>query len=215
MYYNARQIEEDLHKLEEEQLADSAKIIFEGPDEAFQLVAGVDVAYSEGVAYSAAVVLDDELELVEKASAQCVTEFPYIPGFLSYRELKPAKLAVDKLTDYDALMVNGHGLAHPRGFGLASHLGLRIGKPTLGVARRLLVGDFAESHKDDTLVLFNGRIIGARHVSPTGAPVYVSVGHMISLDAAVELVRDYTIEGRLPEPLRLAHEFARMLMEKS
>lgn len=215
MYANARPPQEELLRLEEEQLAHSLEVISDGPEGAFELVAGVDVAYREGVAYAAAVVLDDELFLVETAGAQCLAEFPYVPGFLSYREVKPAKLAVEKLREYDVLMVNGHGLAHPRGFGLASHLGLTLGKPTVGVARRLLAGALADPDSDQTRVTLNGKVIGARLVSPTGAPVYVSVGHMISLEAAVELVQYYTLEGRLPEPLRLAHEAARMLMEES
>jgi deoxyribonuclease V len=215
MFASARPTKEELLRMEEEQLARSMEVSTDGPDAGFELVAGVDVAYREGVAYAAAVVMDEELGLVETAGAQCVAEFPYVPGFLSYRELKPAKLAVEKLTDYDILMVNGHGLAHPRGFGLASHLGLALGVPTVGVARRLLVGAPADTDPDQTPVTLNGKVIGARLTSPTGAPVYVSVGHMISLDAAVELVRDYTLEGRLPEPLRLAHEAARMLMKES
>jgi len=215
MYANARPPQEELLRLEEEQLAHSLEVVSDGPEGGFELVAGVDVAYREGVAYAAAVVLDEDLGLVETAGAQCVTEFPYVPGFLSYRELKPAKLAVEKLREYDALMVNGHGLAHPRGFGLASHLGLTLRKPTLGVARRLLVGELADPDSDQTHVTLGGKVIGVRLVSPTGAPVYVSVGHMISLDAAVALVQDYTLDGRLPEPLRLAHEAARMLTEES
>jgi deoxyribonuclease V len=215
MYAKDRPPQEELLGFEEEQLAGSLEVIAEGPDEGFELVAGVDVSYREGVAYAAAVVLDEELSLVETANAQCVAEFPYVPGFLSYRELKPARLAVERLTDYDVLMVNGHGLAHPRGFGLASHLGLTLCRPTLGVARRLLVGELVDPEADQTHVTLNGKIIGARLVSPTGAPVYVSVGHMISLDTAVELVQDYTLEGRLPEPLRLAHEAARMMTKES
>lgn len=215
MYARDRPLQEDLLRLEEEQLARSLEVTADGPDEGFELVAGVDVAYREGVAYAAAVVLDEELGLVETAGAQCVAKFPYIPGFLSYRELKPARLAVEKLTEYDVLMVNGHGLAHPRGLGLASHLGLTLGKPTVGVARRLLVGTLANPSSEETHVMLNGQIIGVRLLSPTGAPMYVSVGHMISLETAVELVMDYTLEGRLPEPLRLAHEAARMLMEES
>jgi len=215
MYARDRPLQEELLRLEEEQLARSLEVTADGPDEGFELVAGVDVAYRDGVAYAAAVVLDEELGLVETAGAQCIAEFPYIPGFLSYRELKPARLAVEKLTEYDVLMVNGHGLAHPRGLGLASHLGLTLGKPTVGVARRLLVGTLADPDSEETHVTLNGKVIGARLLSPTGGPMYVSVGHMISLEAAVELVMDYTLEGRLPEPLRLAHEAARMLMEES
>jgi len=215
MYARDRSLQKELLRLEEEQLDRSLDVTSDGPDEGFELVAGVDVAYQEGVAYAAAVVLDEELGLVKTAGAQCVTEFPYVPGFLSYRELKPARLAVEKLTEYDVLMVNGHGLAHPRGLGLASHLGLTLGKPTVGVARRLLVGTLADPGSEETHVTLNGKVIGARLLSPTGGPMYVSVGHMISLEAAVELVMDYTLEGRLPEPLRLAHDAARMLMEES
>jgi deoxyribonuclease V len=215
MYAGGRPGRGELLGLEEEQLAHALEVSQEGPEEEPELVAGVDVAYRGSVAYSAAVVLDEDLELVETVGAQCVSEFPYVPGFLSYRELRPAKLAVDKLACFDALMVNGHGLAHPRGFGLACHLGLAVGRPTVGVARRLLTGRLEDPDADETKILLDGRVIGARLVSPSGGPVFVSVGHMISLEAAVGLVQEYTLEGRLPEPLRLAHEAARMLMEES
>jgi deoxyribonuclease V len=215
MFASGRPSGEELQLLEEEQLARALEVSYDDPEAGLELVAGVDVAYRDNVAYSAAVVLDEELELVETVGAQCVVDFPYVPGFLSYRELKPARMAVDKLAGYDVLMVNGHGLAHSRGFGLASHLGLALGKPTIGVARRLLVGTPVDSAADETKVLYNGRVIGARLRSPSGGHVYVSVGHMISLDTAVGLVSEYTLDGRLPEPLRVAHEAARILMKES
>ncbi|OGD52732.1 hypothetical protein A3K81_00720 [Candidatus Bathyarchaeota archaeon RBG_13_60_20] len=215
MFASGRPSRGELLRLEEEQLALALHVSEDGPEGETELIAGVDVAYRGGVAYSAAVVLDADLGLVETAGAQCVSGFPYVPGFLGYRELRPAMLALEKLTCFDALMVNGHGLAHPRGFGLASHLGLAVGVPTVGVARRLLVGLPEDPCADETRILLGGRVIGARLMAPSGGPVYVSVGHMVSLDEAVALVKEYTLEGRLPEPLRLAHEAARLLMEES
>ncbi len=207
--------EEDLLLLAKEQLTLSSELITDDTGIELELIAGVDVAYRGTVAYSAAVVLDKEMELIQSSKAQTIVQFPYISGYLSYRELEPALRAVKQLKDYDVLMVNGHGLAHPRGFGLASHLGIQLDKPTLGVAKRLMVGEPLDSEAKETLIVYKNKIIGAKLQSPLYAPVYVSIGHLLSLDTCIQVVKEYTTEGRLPEPLRLAHQIARSLMDES
>jgi deoxyribonuclease V len=116
--------------------------------------------------------------------------------------------ALQGLSGYDVLMVNGHGLAHPRGFGLASHIGVETGKPTIGVARRLLCGEPDDPDAEETPIRHGGKVIGAKMTSPTGSPVYVSVGHMITLEACVELVDACFLDHSLPEPLMAAHVHA-------
>lgn len=204
----------ELHRLSEEQLLHSSEVIEEDPEYDLELVAGVDVSYNCNLAYSCAVVVNEELELVESSYAQTRVSFPYVSGYLSYRESKPAMAAVKKLSYYDILMVNGHGIAHPRGYGLASQMGVQLRKPTIGVARRPMIGQPQDPQAEETPIIYKGRKVGAKINSPHGAPVYVSVGHMITLDTSIRLVKDYTLEGRLPEPLKLAHSFSKTIMSE-
>jgi deoxyribonuclease V len=197
-----------LGKLAEEQERLSKEItIIELPRHE-KKVAGVDVSYKLETACAAAVIIDKNMRLLEKSSLKTVVEFPYISSYLSYRELKPARKVVEKLGPFDVLFVNGHGLAHPRGFGLASHLGLVIGKPTIGVARKLLVGKPKFPKKESTPIIFENKIVGYKWKSPSGSSIYVSIGNLVTLEEAIRLTKKYTIKGPLPEPLRLAHIFA-------
>jgi len=199
---------EQLSRLALEQMELSELVEAVELDHEVELVAGVDISYVGGAAYSAAVVMDEGLEVVEVSTAETRVEFPYVPGFFSYRELRPALKALQGLSGYDVLMVNGHGLAHPRAFGLASHIGVETGKPTIGVARRLLCGEPDDPDADETPIRHGGRVIGAKMTSPTGSPVYVSVGHLITLEACVELVDACFLDHSLPEPLMAAHMHA-------
>ena len=192
-----------LEQMELSELVEAVELLHEA-----ELVAGVDVSYVGGVAFSAAVVMDESLDVLEVSTAETRVEFPYVPGFFSYRELRPAMKALHGLSGYDVLMVNGHGLAHPRGFGLASHIGVELKKPTIGVARRLLCGELDDPDADETLIKHSGKVIGAKITSPTGSPVYVSVGHLITLESCVEIADAYFLDHSLPEPLMAAHRYA-------
>ncbi len=197
-----------LNRLASEQKELSALVEAVELEHEAELLAGVDVSYVGGVAYSAAVVMDECLEVIEVSTAETLVEFPYVSGFFSYRELRPALKALQGLSHYDVLMVNGHGLAHPRGFGLASHIGVETNKPTMGVARRLLCGELDDPDAEETPIKHSGKVIGVKMTSPTGSPVYVSVGHLITLEACVELVDACFLDHSLPEPLMAAHMYA-------
>jgi deoxyribonuclease V len=174
------------------------------------LVAGVDVAYVRDKAVSAVAVLDyDSLQLVESVTAIVHVRFPYIPTLLSFRELPAAIAGIKRLkTQPDLFLVDAHGVAHPYGCGFASHLGLAIGKPTVGVAKRRLVGEFEEIGGKPFLV-HDGKVVAAILMTKERAkPVYVSVGHFVSLSTAVKIVEQSTRGGRIPEPLLLAHRIA-------
>jgi len=178
-----------------------------------RLVGGVDVAYTEDSAVGAAVVLDyDSLETVESAVAVCAIQFPYVPTLLSFRETRPILMSFRRLCRQpDVVLVDGHGIAHPRHCGLASHLGLILGKPTIGIAKDVLVGETHErSHEEDFVpVVHEGEVIAAMVATGVGCkPVVVSVGHMISLHTAIGIVRHCTRTSRFPEPIRRAHEKA-------
>jgi len=175
-------------------------------------VAGVDVAYAKGMSIGVVAVLDfDSLSLVESRVARLKTQFPYIPTLLSFREVPPAFSAIRKLqTQPEVFLVDGHGIAHPYRLGFAAHLGLVIDRPTIGVAKNLLCG------KSETImnrrwvpIKDKGETIGAAVVTkPRQKPIYVSVGHRVSLKKAIDIVMRCTQTGRIPEPIRRAHMIA-------
>jgi deoxyribonuclease V len=173
-------------------------------------IAGVDVAYAGELAIGAVAVLDYEsLELLESQTATCEVKFPYIPTLLSFREIPPTVACIKKLKlQPDVLLADGQGIAHPYGCGFASHLGLAIGKPTIGVAKSRLIGKPAKIAGEDFLVQ-KGQIISAVVTTKNGAkPVYVSIGHMISLGTAVKIVKHCVRNSRIPEPTLQAHKIA-------
>jgi len=179
-------------------------------------VAGVDVSYPahRACARAAVVVLDiNSLVQVDSALAQRITSFPYIPGLLSFRETPAILDAFSRIDKHpDLLLCDGHGLAHPRRFGLACHIGVLLDIPTIGVAKSLLTGehDQLDQQRGSFQPLLDGNhVIGAVVRTRTSVrPVYVSVGHRISLETAVEFVLQCSPRYRLPEPIRSAHRLA-------
>ena len=175
-----------------------------------RLVAGVDAAYFDGWAVGAVAVLDyDSLQLVESQAAEVAIRIPYIPTLLSFREIPPAIAAIRLLTSKpDVFMADGQGLAHPYGCGFASHLGLAVGKPTIGVAKSRLVGEYMKID-DKAFLVYDGKVVSAVLTTKQGGkPIYVSVGNLVSLTSAVSIVEHATRSKRIPEPLLLAHRLA-------
>ena len=183
-------------------------------------VAGVDVAYTNGKAVGAVAVFDfPSLSRVEVKTAIVENRFPYIPTLLSFRELHPTLSAIKKLSESpDVYLVDGHGLAHPYRLGFASHLGLILKKPTIGVAKSLLYGKVVKTPKkvgEATLIYDNEEVIGAVLLTKEKRkPIYVSIGHMVSLETAIEIVKGCIREYRIPEPIRAAHLAANELKRK-
>ncbi len=179
-------------------------------------VAGVDVGFEEdgAVTRAAVAVLSfPELKPVEHAIARQPTRFPYVPGYLSFREIPAVLAALKKLkTKPDLLLCDGQGLAHPRRFGLACHLGLLTDLPSIGVAKSRLIGEHGRlpQKKGSWVPLRDGdEVIGAVLRTRDGVkPVYVSVGHRISLGTAIDYVLRCTMKYRLPETTRAAHHLA-------
>ena len=182
--------------------------------EKIKRICGVDVAYRENKAFSSAVVVRrDTLDVIDSACIIRKVQYPYVPGLLFLRESEPILAVLKKLNDdYDALMVDGHGLLHPRRFGIACYIGVKIDKPTVGVGKSLLCGSIAERDGSQT-VLLDGEIVGAV-LKTKSKPIYVSVGHKVSLQTAVRLVKD-VIRQRIPEPLRLADINSRKMARES
>lgn len=179
-------------------------------------VAGVDVGFEEGgsVTRAAVAVLRwPELELQEQAIARRPTAFPYIPGLLSFREVPAILDALQQLASPpDLLLCDGQGLAHPRRFGIACHLGLLVNIPSIGVAKSRLVGHHAPVPEERGVwepLIDRSEVIGAvLKTRPRTKPLYISSGHRISLPTAVAWVMNCTTRYRLPETTRWAHRLA-------
>lgn len=181
-------------------------------------IAGCDISFAQGdTAYAACAVLDyKSLETLDHRTVRVKLRFPYIPTFLAFRELEGMLKAV-KGVNADVFMVGAQGLAHPRRAGLACHLGVVTGKPTLGVAKSRLCGEaqMPPNRKGARTLLKDGdETIGAvLRTQSDVKPVYVSVGHKLSLKTAIKITLDTTRDHRLPEPLRVAHRLATEAMQ--
>ena len=179
------------------------------------LIAGADVSYKNNIAASAIVILNyNTLSLVEVKRVESQTEFPYIPTLLAFREASPILKAFKQLHKKpNLLIVEGHGLAHPYRCGLASYIGVILKIPTIGVAKNLLCGTPDEYHKGRAYIFHEGETVGMSLLTkPKTKPIYISVGNLITLKQAVEVTIKTIHESRMPEPLRLAHKFARLVV---
>lgn len=188
-----------------------ALVVREDRFDEIRTVAGLDVAFEEDVARAAVAVLGfPDLERIEEATAERPATFPYLPGLFSFREAPALLNALAKLRrPPDLLLCDGQGYAHPRRFGLACHVGALTGLPSVGVAKTRLLGEHEEVPPERGSwrpLLDAGEIVGAAVRTRTGVrPVYVSIGHRVSLETAIDFVLRMSPRYRLPEPLRRAH----------
>ena len=178
-----------------------------------RLIAGCDIAYSttSNALYAAVVLvrISDGVP-IESVVVRDEVKFPYVPGLLSFREVRPLIKSLDSLHGRpDGVMLDGQGIAHPRRFGLACHLGLWLDIPTIGCAKTWLIGDYEEPGMEagETSPLITaGETVGAIMRSATGIrPVFVSPGHRIDVAGSIEIVRSVLSGYRQPIPTRLAH----------
>jgi deoxyribonuclease V len=165
-------------------------------------IAGVDVSYSGDLAYAAAVIIDLSTGGLEERIHKKIVRFPYVPTYLSFRELPAMEEVLHDLHD-TLVFVDGQGQMHPRGFGIACHLGLRTGLPTIGAAKSLLLGDVDEISGNITL---DGKVQGRTTVAG-GRKYFISVGHRVSLARAESLSREY-LSSSYGDVLHMAHRLA-------
>lgn len=179
-------------------------------------VAGLDVAYRDpDTAIGVVTVLDAEsLTVLDQAVVRERVEFPYISGLFAFREVPALTTALTRPSvEPDALICDGHGLAHPRRFGLAAHLGILTGLPSIGVAKKPygVAGDPGPDRGDWSPVTADGDLVGrVLRTQPGVKPVYVSVGHRFTLDSACALVLRLAPRYRLPETTRTADHLGRI-----
>lgn len=207
----------DLNELARVQEQVAKKVVQRDGFRKLKRIAGCDISFAEDVrAYAACAVLNyRDLALIEKRTVKVKLKFPYIPTFLAFRELEGMLRALNGL-EADVYMVGAQGIAHPRRAGLASHLGVLLNRPTLGAAKSRLIGEAKEpaiKRGAYSLLKDNGETIGAAvRTQAGGRPIFVSVGHKLSLKTAIRIALETTRDHRLPEPLRTAHELATKAM---
>ncbi|MEJ2164490.1 MAG: deoxyribonuclease V [Desulfobacterales bacterium] len=178
-------------------------------------VAGVDAHYRNGLAIAAVVVVNfQNLEILEGVTCAKRLNFPYIPGLLSFREGPAVVEALAKLTSRpDLLIFDGHGIAHPRRFGIASHIGLLLDIPSIGCAKSRLVGEHQDPQREKgnyTFLKDRDETIGAVLRTRSGVKaVYVSIGHRMNLPDSIRIILQCCHRYRLPEPIRRADRLAR------
>ena len=192
----------------------SSMIVIGGEPEKLDLIAGIDISMQlfGKTGYAAVIVFSyPDLEVVEEAFARGPIPFPYVPGLLTFREGPLIEQAMSQLqSSPDLLIFDGHGIAHPRGMGIAAHMGLKLNIPSIGCAKSRLCGEYLEpaSEKGSSSVLQDGegKQIGVvLRTRDKVKPVFVSPGHMVGMDASARIIMSCTGKYRIPIPTREAH----------
>ncbi len=180
-----------------------------------EVVAGADAAYAGSLAAGAVVVVEGG-RVVERSTACQRVHLPYIPGYFAFREMGAVIKAVRRVRSrVDVLLVNGHGVAHPRRCGIATHLGVLLRIPTVGVAGRLLCGRVEGEPEESSPapVVHGGEVVGYA-LRRGSREVYLSPGHLVSAEEALRLVQSLPFRGRLPLPLHEAHATAERVKKR-
>lgn len=179
-----------------------------------EVIGGVDQAFLEDKIISAIVLLNyDSMEQIGSVYTVMDVDFPYIPGFLAFREAPSIIDAFSKLNKKpDMLMVDGCGINHPRFAGLATHVGVELDIPTIGVSKKILCGEFETEPKkvgEISEISYKAKRVGALFKSKNKCnPIIVAPGHKVSVSTSIEIVRHCLRGYKLPEPTRLAHLYA-------
>jgi len=180
-----------------------------------KFVAGVDVSFNKhsDIGFCSMVVLDKMFDVVEARFHKMKVRLPYIPGLLSFRELPLVINTFKKLVNMpDIIICDAQGIAHPRGFGLASHLGVVLKIPTIGCAKNRLVGENADPPNKMggySILYYRGKKVGIVLRTKEGCkPIFISPGNLIDIDSSLAVVMKYVGNCKLPEPVRLAHIYS-------
>lgn len=197
----------------------ASQVVLAPPDREIRVIAGGDISFDRGsemVHAGFVVVRLSDMATVETKGVLTPATFPYIPGLLSFREI-PALLEAWSLLEIepDAVMIDGHGYSHPRRFGIASHFGVLVDRPTVGCAKTVLVGRYEQpgpKRGDWTPLVHRKEVIGAALRTREGvSPIFASVGNRLDLASAIDLTLACGGGIRIPEPTRRAHLFVNQL----
>ncbi len=186
-----------LKKLREKQKKLQDKIVLED-DFSTNLVAGVDVSYEGRFAYGALVIMQDMDKILKIITTKMEIDFPYISTYLAFREEPVIRELLKSVDDPVLLMVDGNGILHPVRMGLATYVGIKNNVPTIGIAKKLLMGEIVENR-----IILDEETVGY-HVKSRGRGIFVSPGYRISLDTSLKTVRKF-LKFKIPEPIRIAH----------
>jgi deoxyribonuclease V len=202
-----------LKSMREEQNRLREQIVLEDDFHTIKTVAGVDVAYHK-MGFGACTLFDYEnLNLVASLTVQMKVNMPYIPTYLAFRELPIIDALINKMQNPPTLLlIDGNGVLHPYGMGIASHVGVKLNIPTIGVAKNLLCGtvlDEVDSVGDYSEIEYEGNVVGYALKSSTRSkkPIYISPGHKVSFKTSLEVVKRFCAH-KIPEPIREAHGLA-------
>lgn len=183
-----------------------------------KLVAGVDVSFNKNsnIGFCSVVILDNKFNIIEVGFHKMEVKLPYIPGLLSFRELPLIVNTFKKMKNIpDIIICDAQGTAHPRGLGLASHLGIVLKIPTIGCAKNKLVGDFVappDKKGGYSILQYKGKTVGIVLRTKVGCnPVFVSPGNLIDINSSLAVIMKYVGKYKLPEPTRLAHIYSNKL----
>ncbi len=200
-------------KFKEKQREMASKVICQDLiDREISIIGGADVAYKKTSAVAVTSIHDySSLRILGSGFHTCRIVFPYTPGLLAFREAEAIASSAKPFSKMmDVLIVDGHGVAHPRRCGLASFVGLSMDIPTIGVAKELLCGEIAPFGDKFADVIYQGELVArAFRKSQSARPIYISVGHKISLDRACQITEHTTRNHRIPEPVFEAHKLGR------
>jgi len=190
-------------------------LVLENECNNINIIAGADVSYSKNsdLLFAAVVLLKySTLEIIEKVSSVDKVSFPYIPGYLSFREVPVLVKSFEKLNiEPDVVICDGQGIAHPRRLGLASHLGIVLNVPTIGVAKKRLVGEYSmpdeEAGSYSELIYKNKKIGIVFRSRKYVKPIFISPGHKVDFDTSIKIVKNVVKKFRIPLPIRKAHKY--------
>jgi len=203
----------DLYELKKEQKKLAQKVILKDDFSKIKTIGGVDCAQRQNKLAACVVVCEfPSLKLIEKQTAILHDHLPYRPGFLAYREMPAIIEAFNKLEqEPNLILVDGSGILHPRKLGMASHLGLALNKPTIGITKTLLTG-----RTENSKIYLDKELLGFEVSTREHANhLYISPGHLVSLGTTLKTIQQcLKPPHKLPEPLHLAHKFAKNEIKK-
>jgi len=216
-YYNNPPVDPEIIKmLTARQNELQKQVVLQKPDFTLNTIAGCDSSFIGENILSVFVLLRyPDLEILEKVWHYGAVDLPYVPGFLAFREAPNLLVAYKKLTQKpDLIMVDGHGISHPRRMGIASYLGIELQKPTMGLAKEILVGKFEmpgpEQGSVSPVLHRHEHIANAIRTKEKVKPVFASPGHLLDLDTATHIALATTRKHKLPEPTRLADHYSKV-----
>jgi deoxyribonuclease V len=211
VFHSTKNYEKKLRKIQEEI---AKKIILEDKfTKPISKIAGFDLSFLYDTAFAAGVVLDyKRMNVIEMKISSYRLNFPYIPTFLTFREGPPIIEVYKKLkTKPDVILINGQGIAHPIFCGIASHVGVLLDIPSIGVAQNKLCGEFKEPRKvgEKSVIMFENKKVGYAYKSQEDCrPLIISPGHKVSLETSLEIVKSTIKNHKLPEPIFISHSLA-------